>query len=258
MSFDAVEALASIGIRATPASLRALFQEATKARLGPAQVCEKLVALELRERDSCNLARRTRAATIGPCDPLDAFDWNHPRSIDRPLYEAFLTLDFVVHGHNVLFRGQSGVGKTNLAQNLGLAALAKGYHVRFSSLAAALADLLKQESLPALDRRIRRYVNPDLLILDELGYLPVDSRSADLLYNVITRRHLQRATIITTNLGFKEWGTIFPGAACVGALVDRFSERCHVFDIDADSWRHKRSLLPPPPSSNPRRPRKRP
>jgi len=256
MSFDPVEALASIGFRGAKTSLRALIQEATKQRLGPAQFCEKLVSLERHERDSCNLARRTRAATIGPCDPLDSFDWNHPRSIDRPLYETLLQLDFVTHGHNVLFRGQSGVGKTMLAQNLALAALQKGFHVRFVSLAAALADLLRQESLPALERRLRRYINPDLLVLDELGYLPADSRSADLLYNIISRRHLQRATVISTNLAFKDWGSIFPSAACVGALVDRFIERCHVVDIDADSWRHKRSQQPPPPSSNPRRPRK--
>jgi DNA replication protein DnaC len=256
MSFDAVEAFASIGLRAAPVSLRALIQEATKARLGPVQFCEKLVALERRERDTRNLARRTRAATIGPCDPLDTFDWNHPRSIDRALYESLLQLDFVAHGHNVLFRGQSGVGKTMLAQNLALAALEKGFHVRFVSLAAALADLLRQESLPALERRLRRYVNPDLLVLDELGYLPADARSADLLYNIISRRHLRRATVISTNLAFKDWGAIFPSAACVGALVDRFIERCHVVDIDAESWRHKRSQQPPPPSATPRRPRK--
>lgn len=256
MSFDPVEALTSIGLRASPQSLRALIQEATKARLGPVQFCEKLVALERRERDTCNLARRTRAATIGPCAPLDTFDWNHPRSIDRPLYESLLQLDFVAHGHNVLFRGQSGVGKTMLAQNLALAALAKGFRVRFVSLAAALADLLRQESLPALERRLRRYTSPDLLVLDEIGYLPADSRSADLLYNIVSRRHLCRATVITTNLAFKEWGSVFPSAACVGALVDRFIERCHVVDIDADSWRQKVSQQPPPPSSSPRRPRK--
>lgn len=256
MSFDPVEALASIGLRGGPASLRALMQEATKARLSPAQFCEKLVALERRERDTCNLARRTSAATIGPCAALDTFDWNHPKSIDRPLYETLLQLDFVVHGHNVLFRGQSGVGKTMLAQNLALAALQKGYNVRFVSLAAALTDLLRQESLPALERRIRKYINPDLLILDEIGYLPADSRSADLLYNIISRRHLLRATVITTNLAFKQWDTIFPSAACIGALVDRFIERCHVVDIDAESWRKKISQQPPPPSASPRRPRK--
>lgn len=144
-----------------------------------------------------------------------------------------------------------------LAQNLALTALQRGYTVRFTTL----ADLPKQESLPALDRRLRRYTNPQLLVIDEIGYLPCDNRAADLLYNVISRRHLQRSTIISTNLAFKQWGGLFPGAACVAALVDRFVQNCHDIDIDididADSWRQKKSLEPPTPKPVPNKPRKR-
>jgi len=146
-----------------------------------------------------------------------------------------------------------------IAQNLGHAALAAGYTVRFSSLAAALADLLNQESMPAFERRLRRYLRPDLLILDELGYLPCDSRAADILYAIINRRHERRSTIITTNLAFKQWGTVFPGAACVVALVDRFAQHCHRVEIIGPSWRDKHRLNPddqPPPSASPRRARK--
>ena len=241
MPFDVVEALRDLGFRCPATSITAMLEEATKAKLSPIQVCERLAKLERRERDARNLARRTRVATLGPFAALDTFDWNHPRSIDRALYEHLLGLDFVEAGENILLRGQSGVGKTTLAQNLALAALNAGHRVRFCTLASALTDLLKQESLPALDRRLRRYVQPTVLVLDELGYLPCDSRSADLLYTILSRRHLVRPTVITTNLAFKEWGTVFPGAACVGALVDRFVERCHVIDIDADSWRQKRA-----------------
>jgi DNA replication protein DnaC len=257
MPNDAVHDLRGLGFRASAEALHALIEHATKTRASPIQVVEQIVALERRERDACNLARRTRRATLGPFATLDTFDWNHPRSIDHDLYDQLLTLDFVEHGHNVLFRGQSGVGKTTLAQNLGLAALQRGYTVRFTTLASALADLLKQESLPALDRRLRQYTNPQLLVVDEIGYLPCDSRSADLLYNVISRRHLQRSTIISTNLAFKQWSGVFPGAACVAALVDRFVQHCHVVDIDADSWRQKKSLEPPTPKSAPNKPRKR-
>lgn len=233
------DGLRGLGIRAPEDALRALLAHLTKSRASPVEAIEQLVALERRERDARNLARRTKGAALGSFKPLDRFDWNHPRSIDRGLFEELLELGFLDRGENVLFRGQSGVGKTSLAQNLGLAALQRGRTVRFTTLATALADLSRQESLPALERRLRRYTTVDLLILDELGYLPCDSRSADLLYTIISRRHEQRSTVITTNLAYKQWGTVFPGAACVAALVDRFAQHCHVIDIDADSWRNK-------------------
>lgn len=145
-----------------------------------------------------------------------------------------------------------------IAQNLANSALAAGFTVRFSTLAAALADLLNQESMPAFERRIRRYTRPDVLILDELGYLPCDSRAADILYNVISRRHEQRSTIITTNLAFKQWGNTFPGAACVVALVDRFAQHCHRVEITGESYRDKHRLDPDRPKpASPKSRRKR-
>ena len=246
MSSDVIEDLHRIGLRASTDVLGALLAHATKSRQSPTEFSEQLVALELRERDTRNLARRTKMATLGTFSPLDRFEWNHPRAIDRDLYEQLLSLDFIKVGHNALFRGPSGVGKTTLAQNIALRALEKGFTVGFATLGAALADLLKQESLPAVERRLRRYTSPDLLVLDEIGYLPCDTRSADLLYNIVSRRHEQRSTIVTTNLAFKQWNTVFPGAACVVALVDRFAQHCHVLDIDADSWRQKTSSKSPP------------
>jgi DNA replication protein DnaC len=238
---DVATQLQQLGFRVSLPALRAFFEHSTKSRIGPVEVCEKLVEMERRERDSRNLLARTRLATLGKFATLDRFDWNHPRSIDRGLYEHLhSSLDFIDRGDNVLLRGQSGVGKTMLAQNLGFAALTRGYSVRFTSLAALLTDLLRRESLPALERCLRqRYLSPHILICDELGYLPCDNRSADLLYNIISRRHESKSTVITTNLAYKLWGTVFPGAACVAALVDRFAQHCHVIDIDADSWRQK-------------------
>jgi len=236
---DVVEQLARLGFRAPPGALRALLEQLTKSRASPMDAWEKLAALERRERDMKNLAQRTRLATLGSFKTLDGFDWNHPTSIDRARYEELHHLDFLERGENALLRGSSGLGKTLLAQNLGLAALEKGYSVRFTTLAAALADLLRQESVPAFERRLRRYLRPRLLIIDELGYIPCDSRSADLLYNIINRRHETRSTVITTNLSFKQWGSVFPGAACVVALVDRFTHHCHVVDIEGESWRQK-------------------
>jgi len=239
---DLAAQLAQLGFRAGRDSLAAFLVHAHKSRLGPTESIEALVALERRAREATNLASRTRAAYLGAFKPIDRFDWAHPRKIDRELIERLATLDFVGRGENVLLRGQSGVGKTMLAKNLGHAALLAGKTVRFTTLAAALADLLQQESLPAFERRLKRYTRPALLILDELGYLPCDSRAADILFNIISRRHEHRSTVISTNLAFKQWGTVFPGAACVVALVDRFAQHCHKVDIDADSWRDRHSF----------------
>jgi DNA replication protein DnaC len=239
---DLATSLQRLGLRASRDALDALLTHAQKSKLSPTQVLEHFVALEQRERDARNLARRTKMATLGSVLPLDRFDWNHPRHIDRALYEHLLTLDFLQRKENVLFRGPAGVGKTTLAQHLGLKALACGHSVRFCSLSAALADLLRQESLPATERRLRRYTSPDLLILDELGYVPCDSRAADLLFHIVSRRHELRPIVLTTNLPYKQWGAHFKDASCIGALVDRFAQHCHPFDIDADSWRQKASL----------------
>ena len=239
---DVFDALRRMGLRAPREALDALLVHAAKGKLSPTQMLEDLVALEQRERDARNLARRAKLATLGSAAPIDRFDWNHPRTIDRDLYNQLLNLDFLRRGDNVLFRGPAGVGKTTLAKALGMRALEKGHTVLFSTLPAALADLLRQESIPATERRLRRYVRPDLLILDELGYVPCDSRAADLFFHIVSRRHEARSIVVTTNLGFKAWSTAFKDASCLGALVDRFAQHCHTMDIDAESWRQKSSL----------------
>lgn len=239
LTMDPTEALRSLGYKASPEALSAFLAHATKNRLSPVELIEQLTALERREREARNIAMRTRLAALGKFKPLDQFDWSHPKKINRPLYERLLTFDFLGKAHNILFRGPSGLGKTTLAQNLGLFALQRGSTVRFSTLGDALAKLTRPDTLAGFERRLRQFTKPDLLIIDELGYVPADARGGDVLYNIISRRHQERSTIITTNLAFKHWGTIFPGAACVGALVDRFTENCHVMHVEGESWRQK-------------------
>ena len=249
---DVIDQLLSLGFCASREQIEALLSHATKSRLSPVQLVEHLAEIERRQREARNLASRTKKATVGTHTTMDRFEWGHLRKIDRPLCEDILGLGFVGRHENVLFRGPSGVGKTMLAQNTCLAALAAGMTVCFTNVASALADLLKQESLPAVERRMKRYTSVDLLVCDELGYVPVDTRAVDLFFQIISRRHEKASTIISTNLPFKEWGGVFPGAACLVALVDRFTQHLHTVDIEGDSYRQKADPPSPPPRLPPR------
>lgn len=243
---DLYDELGRLGLRSSRGQLEALLTHATKNRLSPVQVVEHLVDIERRERDARNLASRTKKASVGTHKTMDLFDWDHPTKIDRALCEEqVLNLAFVQTRSNVLFRGPAGLGKTMLEQNAATAALAAGMTVCFTNVGAALADLLKQESLPAVERRMKRYTNVDLLAFDELGYVPCDARAADLLFQIISRRHEKASTIIATNLAFKEWGPMFHGAASLVPLIDRFTQHLVTVDIEGESYRQKEKDAPP-------------
>ena len=237
---DVFEQLKGLGLCASKSQLEALLTHATKSRLSPVQVVEQLVDIERRERDARNLASRTKKAAVGTYKTMDRFDWNHPRKIDRArCEEQVFSLAFMQTRSNVLFRGAAGLGKTMMAQHTATAALTAGMTVCFCNVSGALADLLRQESLPAVERRMKRYTNVDLLVCDELGYVPCDARAADLLFQIISRRHEKASTVIASNLGFQEWGPMFHGAASLVPLIDRFSEHLVTVDIEGESFRQK-------------------
>ena len=200
---------------------------------------QTLLEHEEKERQRRSLERRIRNSKIGRFKPMADFDWSWPTKIDRLLIEELLQLGFLEEAANIVLVGSGGLGKTTIAQNLGLQALVRGYTVRFVSASQMLNDLAAQDTSSALGRRLRRYVNPALLVVDEVGYLSYDSRAGDLLFEVISRRHEKRPIVLTTNKVFKQWNEVFPNSSCVTAMVDRLVHRAEIVKIEGESYRAK-------------------
>jgi DNA replication protein DnaC len=167
------------------------------------------------------------------------FDWDWPKSCDRAAVDALITLDFLKETANVVFLGPNGVGKSMFAQNIAHQAVLDGHTVLFTSAGQLLGDLCGLDSDSALRRRLRRYARPQLLVIDEVGYLSYSNRHADMLFQLVSRRYQNKSTLITTNRAFKEWNEVFPNAACVVSLVDRLVHNAEIVAIEGESYRLK-------------------
>jgi DNA replication protein DnaC len=233
------EQLAALGLRYTAAHLDDVIALATKRRWSPTQLLEHLVDSEQQERTRRSLERRLARARIGRFTPMSDFDWAWPKRLDRPAVEAALRLGFLADARNVVLVASQGLGKTMIAQNIAHAAVLAGTHVLFTTAAHLLLDLGSQDSTRALARRLNHYATRALLVIDEVGYLSFDARAADLLFQVITRRYERRSVVLTTNLPFSDWPTIFPNAGSAIALIDRLVHHAEIISIEGDSYRRR-------------------
>jgi DNA replication protein DnaC len=241
MKPDITTRLVTLGLRGLAAQLPDIIASATKKRWGAAEIIEHIALIEETERARRGLERRSTQSKLSKWKPMADFDWNWPTKIDRGLVESLLTLDFVEHANNVVLVANSGLGKTMIAQNLVHTAVLKGRSALFISASDLLLDLSGQESPRALERKLRHYAKIGLLVIDEVGFIPFESRNADLFFQLVSRRYEKKSLVLTTNLAFAEWNKIFPNAACATALIERIVHHADIVTIEGESYRVRES-----------------
>jgi DNA replication protein DnaC len=216
---------------------------AAKNSLSHLDYLAALIEGENAQREDRAIARRIQAARFPIVKTLDTFRWDWPMKINRLQIQDLFRLQFIPDKANVILLGLVGLGKTHLATALGYAACQQGQSVLFANAIDVINTLHSAQTKGTLKTELRKYTAPALLILDEIGYLPIDQRGADLLFQVISARYERGSIILTTNKAFKQWPTIFNGDATItSAVLDRLLHHGHTVVIEGSSYRMKDRL----------------
>jgi DNA replication protein DnaC len=231
------EVLRALSLEYASSALDAASQKAISRNESPTALLDSLMREELRVQLESRARAALKRSAIFPLTTLDCYDFDYPQSIDRELVARAATLDFIRDKTNCVFVGPSGVGKTHLANAIGQLACLRGYRVRFVLAADLVNDLVASQSRNTLHRRLCTWTAPDLVLIDELGYLSFDARGADLLYQVFNRRYQRGSTVVTTNLPFKEWGKLFHNSSAASAIADRLVHKGLLIRIAGKSRR---------------------
>jgi len=201
----------------------------------------RLAELELIERERRLVDRRIRAAKFPAVKSLDTFDFMAIPTLNKMLVVELARSEYVIRNENIIALGNSGTGKTHAALALGLAACQKGFSVFFSSAATLVNRLMEARDGRQLSRLQAQLTAVRLLIIDELGYVPLSQTGAELLFEVFSQRYERGATIITSNLPFEEWTSVFGSERLTGALLDRLTHHVHILEMNGESYRYKQA-----------------
>ena len=218
-------------------SLEVRLHEATSHSLDHAEFLELILQDELAVRDDRRMNRRITAAAFRDARTLEDFDFAFQPKLDVKMIKDLASCDFVERKENVILVGQPGTGKTHLGLALGLKACERGLTVRFTTVQDLAASLRAAEADRSVEQRIGELIEPDLVILDELGFTPLEPAVADAFYRIIASRYERKSLIVTSNKSFESWAEVFPDAVIASAVLDRLVHHAHLVPIVGESYR---------------------
>jgi DNA replication protein DnaC len=201
----------------------------------------RLTELELIERQRRMIERRIKAARFPTTKSLDSFDFKVIASLNKALVLELARGEYIDRRENVIALGPSGTGKTHIALGLGLAACQRGCRVRFTTAAALVTELMEARDERRLQRLQQQLASQNLLLIDELGFVPLSKTGAELLFEVFSQRYERGSVIITSNLPFDEWTETFGSERLTGALLDRITHHVHILEMNGESYRLSQS-----------------
>ncbi len=218
------------------------LRQAVDAGISYDEFLVDLTRLEIESRAANRLKRRIREAKFPLLKPLETFELEAVPELDLRSFRELTTCDYIKERRNVIFLGSSGTGKTHMASGLGLEACKNNYKTRFVTCYGLVNELIEAREERDLQRLLKRYSRYDLLILDELGYIPFSREGAELLFQVLAERYEKGSVMITTNLGFADWTQVFGDQTMTAALLDRITHKARIVNCSWQSYRLKQSL----------------
>ena len=236
------ENLKALSLSTMARDLESRMRQAKESGLGYDEFLLDLTTTELEVRAENRLNRRVREAKFPLLKTLEGFDFATVPDLDIRVIRELAGCEYIKEHRNVIFLGRSGTGKTHLTTALGIEACRNNYRTRFISCYGLVNELIEARQEKELQRLLGRYARYDLLILDELGYIPFSKEGGELLFQVLAERQEKGSVIITTNLGFADWTKVFGEPVMTAALLDRLTHRAHIINCQWDSYRLKESL----------------
>jgi len=236
-----IEKFKTLRLKNCAQNIENIIEQASQKNLSPLQAIERLIDIEIEERDKARMVLRFKQSKLDTKVSIDQFDFNYHKSrqAQKSIILNLMDLEFIEHKKDIILIGNPGTGKSYLAKCIAFTATQAGIKTLFTTAMDMVNHLIAAEADHNLLRKLKYYQSPDILVVDEIGYLPLGQQGSNLIFQVISARHEKKSTMITTNLPFAEWGNVFDSTTVATAIADRLVYNSEILVLEGPSYRKR-------------------